>query len=69
MKYAVIQCANGNYTVASEWSDKEGAIKAYHGLCQSIWNDPGTNTACVAIFDENFDILPNYREYIRNEQA
>lgn len=64
MKYAVIQCANGNFTISSEWSSVEGAIKAYHGLCQALWNDPGTITACVMIVNENFDMLSGYKEYI-----
>lgn len=69
MKYAVIQCADGNFTIASEWSTQEGAIKAYHGLCQALWNDSGTTTACVIIVDENFDKLGDYKEFIRHEQV
>ena len=64
MKYAVIKCVNGNFSVASEWETAGGAIKAYHGLCQSLWNDSATITVCVMIVDENFDRYGNYKEYI-----
>ena len=69
MKYAVIQCADGNFTIVSEWSNKDGAIKAYHGLCQALWNDSATAKDCVMIVDENLVPLPGYKEIISHEQV
>jgi len=66
MKYGIIKVTNGNYNIHAEgFVDDPNAAKVnYHGLCQTLWNDPGTQTACVMIVDENLDVLPGYKEFI-----
>ena len=65
MKYAVIKVINGNYSVHAEgFTDLDKAKVSYHGLCQSLWNAPDVETACVSIVDENLLIVQGYREFI-----
>jgi len=66
MKYAVIKVTNSNFNIHAEGfeDNPNGAKVSYHGLCQTLWNDAGTQTACVMIVDENLDVLPGYKEYI-----
>jgi hypothetical protein len=65
MKYAVIKCINGNYSVHAEgFTDIDKAKVSYHGLCQTLWNAPDVDTACVSIVDENLLIVQGYREFI-----
>ena len=69
MKYAVIKIVNGNFSVHAEgFTEVENAKVSFHGLCQSLWNEPTVVTACVAIIDENFMLVDNvYREYIAHK--
>ena len=30
MKYAIVKCVNGNFSVASEWTDKDKAFTNFH---------------------------------------
>ena len=65
MKYAVIRVSNGSYKVESEWvNDKEKAIVDFLGKAQALHNASDVNTACVAIFDENLDVVDGYKEFI-----
>lgn len=65
MKYNVIQSANGNTTIVSEWDDNpNGAKSAFHGTCRNLYSDPNTTRATVAIFDENLNVVDNNKEYI-----
>ena len=70
MKYAVIKVTNGNFNIHAEGfaDNPNGAKVSYHGLCQTLWNDPDTQTACVMIVDENLDTLPGYKEFISKAQ-
>lgn len=70
MKHAVIKCTNGNFSIHAEGfeDNPNGAKVSYHGLCQTLWNDPLTTTACVMIVDENLDVLPGYKEFISKVQ-
>ena len=69
MKYAVIKVVNDNYAIHAEGiTDPNAAKTNYHGLCQSLWNAPDVQTACVAIVDENLDFLPGYKEFISKDQ-
>lgn len=56
MKYAVISVSNGNFSIASEWSDPEKAIVNFHTVCTTLWNAEDVNRACVAIVDEKMII-------------
>lgn len=66
MKYGIIKCINGNYFIDSEGYTELPAVKrAYHGVCQALWNAPDVITACVMIVDENLDPIPGgYKEFI-----
>jgi len=68
MKYAIIKCINGNYSVHAEGiSALENAKTNFHGLCQMLWNAPDVLTAHVAIVDEQLDAVDGYKEYIHHE--
>lgn len=64
MKYAVIQCSNGNFSVVSEWSDLNKAIVNFHSVCMNLWNAQDVVTASVTIVDENLVAFEKYREII-----
>lgn len=68
MKYAIIKCINGNYSVHAEGiTDINAAKVPFHGLCQTLWNAPDVVTAMVKIVDENLDNAEGYREFIHHE--
>ncbi len=65
MKYAILKVINGNYFVHAEGiTDLDSAKAQYHGLCQTLWNAPDVQTACVMISDENFGMVDGYLERI-----
>lgn len=65
MKYAIIKCVNGNYSVHSEGiTNLDNAKVQYHGLCQTLWNAPDVITATVKIVDEQLDCVEGYREFV-----
>lgn len=68
MKYAVIKCINGNFSVHAEgFTDINSAKISFHQFCAALWNDPGTEKATVKIVDEQLDCVENYREFIHHE--
>lgn len=72
MKYAIIKVVNGNYSIHAEGiTDLSNAKSQYHGLCQTLWNAPDVITGCVAIVDENLEVVSeytqSYQEYIHHE--
>lgn len=68
MKYAIIEVINGNYFVRAEGiTDVNNAKNQYHGRCQALWSAQDVETAMVAIFDENLDVVERYKEYIHHE--
>lgn len=65
MKYAIIKCINGNYSVHAEGITEVSSAKTqFHGLCQMLWNAPDVITATVKIVDENLDNVEEYRDFI-----
>ena len=65
MKYALIQCVNGNFTVVSEHGNNLQAAKvAFHDRCKILWNAPDVITGTVKIVDENLSCVENYVEMI-----
>ena len=67
MKYAIIKCINGNYSVHAEGiTDLSGAKTQFHGLCQTLWNAPDVLTAHAAIVDEQLDVVEGYKEFIHH---
>ena len=67
MKYAIIICNNGNYSVDSEWGNLNSAKVSYHGKCQTLWNAPDVLEAHVMIADEQLDCVEGYKEYIHHD--
>ena len=68
MKYAIIQCVNGNYTIAAEGiTDLPSAKVSFHNLCAALWNAPDVITCEVAIMDEQLDIYHDCKEFIHHE--
>ena len=65
MKYAIIKCVNGNYSIHAEGiTDISAARVSYHQLCASLWNAPDVQTATVVITDQNLIAVDGYREII-----
>ena len=53
-KLFVVQTADGNMTIVSEWTDNpNGAKQAFHNQCRMLYSDKDTSSAYVAILDEN----------------
>lgn len=68
MKYAIIKCINGNFFVHAEGiTELANAKTNFHGLCQTLWNEPDVITAHVSIVDEQLDVVEGYKEYIHHE--
>ena len=68
MKYAILKCINGNYSVHSEGITAiENAKTQFHGLCQTLWSAPDVITATVIIADENMDAVEGYKEFIHHD--
>ena len=69
MKFAVIQCSNGSFSVVSEHGeDKQAAFVKFHDRCKVLWNAPDVITATVAVIDENLDVVEGKKEYITHAQ-
>ena len=69
MKYAIIECINGNYFIRAEGiTDLAVAKTQWHGRCQTLWNEPSVITAHVIIADEQLNAVEGYRELIHHEQ-
>lgn len=65
MKYAIIKCINGNYSIHAEGiTGINNAKISFHQLCATLWNAPDVITAMVKIVDEQLDNAEGYREYI-----
>ena len=65
MKYAILQCVNGNFSVVSEWTDQKKAFVNFHSVCTTLWNSPDVTAATVQVADENFNV--SKIEYINPE--
>lgn len=57
MKYSVIQCVNGNFSIVSEHGDTKSGIVAFHNLCAALWNEESVITARVNLVDENYYVV------------
>ena len=68
MKYYVIQSANENVSVVSEWTDLNSAIVAYHDRCKILWNAKDVITGVVMLVDSALNTVGGYREFITHEQ-
>jgi hypothetical protein len=70
MKYAVLKCVNGNYSIHSEgFTEISKAMVSYHGLCQSLWNTDDVETADIMLIDERlFKVRDCYEHIDKNEK-
>ena len=68
MKYSIIKCINGAFTVDSEHGELTLAKVRFHAICQTLWNAQDVVTAKVMIVDEQLNCVEDYREYIHHEQ-
>lgn len=64
MKYAVIECINGNFLIKSEHGNKESAFTKFHSECAGLWAAQDVITAEVRVVDENLDTVEDKQEYI-----
>lgn len=70
MKYTVIQCVNGNFSIVAEYDNNlEGAIVKFHQVCANLWNSKDVIKAQVKIVDENLNTVMNKDESIGHETS
>ena len=69
MKYAIIKCSNGAFTIDSEWTDLTKAKVQFHAVCQNLWNASDVVTAKIEIVDEQLNCVEGYAEFIKHEQT
>lgn len=68
MRYAIIKCINGNYSIHAEGiADLTAAKVNFHGLCETLWNASDVISAHVMIADEQLDPVEGYKEFIHHE--
>ena len=68
MKYAIIECVNGNYFIRAEGiTTLESAKTQYHDRCKILWSAQDVITACVMIVNETLDQIESYKELIHHE--
>lgn len=69
MKYAVVQCVNGNFSIVAEYTDNiQGAIVRFHQVCANLWNSEDVISANVRIIDERQNTVMNMSEDIKHDQ-
>ena len=66
-KYSIVTCTDGNFSVRSEWGNATGAIKAFHKLAESLWNDASLSEGYIAILDSQLDVFERRKERISHE--
>ena len=69
MKYAIIKCSNGTFTIDSEWTDLTQAKVKFHDVCKTLWNSVDVLNAKVEIVDEQLNVVEDYKEFVNRETA
>lgn len=70
MKYAVITCSNGTFTVQSEWTnDIKSARINFRTNCNTLDSAADVKTGAVVLVNENFDVVDDYKEIINHEET
>ena len=68
MKYALIQCVNGSFSIVSEHGENlQAARVAFHNVCKNLWNASDVISATVAIIDSNLTYVDGRIEVITHE--
>ena len=69
MKYAVMQCVNGNYSIVAEYTDNlQGAIVRFHQVCANLWNSQDVIRAQVKIVNEFLETVQGMSESIGHDE-
>ena len=66
MKYAVLQCSNGSFSIVSEWQAYDKAVVNFHSTCTNLWNAKDVEHAAVQIIDEKFSVYKT--EFIKYDE-
>lgn len=65
MKYAVVQNANGNFTIISEHgTNLDAAIMKWHDQCKLLRNDAPTLTYTCKVVNERLEAVGAYSESV-----
>ena len=65
MRYALIQCVNGNFSIVSEHgSNLQAARVAFHNTCKNLWSAEDVIEGYVAIVDSNLTYVDGKIEVI-----
>ena len=67
MRYAILECVNGSFSVKAEYTDLNGARVFFHDRCRILWNALDVITAEIKIVDEQLDCVEGYAEFIHHE--
>lgn len=62
MKYSVVQCVNGNYSVVAEGLDESGAKKSFWNRCTVLESAADVITGHVAILTEELYVFAGYNQ-------
>lgn len=70
MKYAVMQCVNGNYSTVAEYPNDniQGALVKYHQTCANLWNSADVITGKVKIVNERLETVMGKDEDIKHDE-
>ena len=66
MKYSIIECVNGTFSVKVETDNLQTAKVQFHDRCKILWSASDVKTATVEIVDENLNLMAGYKEYIEH---
>jgi len=67
MKYSVVRCSNGNYSIEQETDDLDSAKITYRNLCNAYQKAPDVVTATAAILNEKLEVIQPYKESFEHE--
>lgn len=62
MKYSVVQCVNGNYSVVSEGLDESGAKMEFWRICRVLESAADVITGHVAILGEDLYVYGSFNQ-------
>lgn len=64
MRFSVLKCINGNFSVDSEFTDISKALVKFHDVCKNLWNASDVLDATVKVVDSNLNQYHVYSEHI-----
>lgn len=68
MKYALIQCVNGNFSIVSEHGDNlQAARVAFHDRCKILWNASDVTYATIGIITSDLTYVDGRIETISHQ--